>query len=64
VREVPEAPATVATPEEAAAPGGLPALDELVPRVPAGVRDALDDLFRAKFTAVRRVSPKNLNRAK
>jgi hypothetical protein len=32
----------------------LPALDELVARVPANVAALLDDLFRAKFTAVRR----------
>jgi hypothetical protein len=32
----------------------LPALDELVARVPANVAGLLDDLFRAKFTAVRR----------
>lgn len=35
----------------------LPALDELVSRVPQGVRDALDELFRAKFTGVRRFPP-------
>ena len=33
----------------------LPALDSLVARVPAEVREALDDLFRAKFTVVKRV---------
>ncbi|HXQ80909.1 MAG TPA: hypothetical protein VN775_06345 [Opitutaceae bacterium] len=32
----------------------LPPLDELVEKVPAAVRDILDDLFRAKFTAVRK----------
>jgi hypothetical protein len=32
----------------------LPPLDELVGRVPAGVREILDNLFRAKFTSVRR----------
>jgi hypothetical protein len=32
----------------------LPPLDELVARVPAPVRGILDDLFRAKFTGVRR----------
>jgi hypothetical protein len=32
----------------------LPPLDELVARVPEGVRGILDDLFRAKFTGVRR----------
>jgi hypothetical protein len=46
--------------EEAPPPRNLPALDELVARVPAEARAALDDLFRAKFTAVRRVSAKQL----
>jgi hypothetical protein len=32
----------------------LPALDEVVARVPAPVLALLDDLFRAKFTTVRR----------
>ncbi len=32
----------------------LPPLEELVERVPAEVRGILDDLFRAKFTKVRR----------
>jgi hypothetical protein len=32
----------------------LPPLDELVEKVPADVRAILDDLFRAKFTTVRR----------
>jgi hypothetical protein len=35
----------------------LPALDDLVARVPPAVRGLLDDLFRAKFTSVRRVTP-------
>ena len=35
--------------------GPLPSLDELVQRIPAETRAALDDLFRAKFTGVRRV---------
>jgi hypothetical protein len=34
----------------------LPALEELVARVPPSVLAALDDLFRAKFTGVRRVA--------
>jgi hypothetical protein len=38
----------------------LPPLEELVARVPAGVRAALDDLFRAKFTTVRRITPESL----
>jgi hypothetical protein len=33
----------------------LPALSDLVQRIPAEVREALDDLFRAKFTGVKRV---------
>ena len=37
------------------APVRLPSLDELVKRIPAPVRETLDDLFRAKFTGVRRV---------
>jgi hypothetical protein len=35
--------------------GPLPGLDELVERIPLEVREALDDLFRAKFTTVRRI---------
>ena len=34
----------------------LPSLDETVGRVPAPVLALLDDLFRAKFTSVRRYS--------
>lgn len=40
--------------EDAGAPP-LPKLDELIHRIPATVRETLDELFRAKFTAVRRV---------
>jgi len=39
----------------------LPPLDPLVARLPAEVRAALDELFRAKFTAVRLV-PENVLR--
>lgn len=39
---------------------GLPPLDDLVKRIPPNVRDVLDDLFRAKFTGVRRVPKKSL----
>jgi hypothetical protein len=46
--------------EETAPAGDLPPLDQLVARVPAEVREALDDLFRAKFTRVQRVSPSAL----
>jgi hypothetical protein len=30
-------------------------MDELVRRIPEGVRETLTDLFRARFTSVRRV---------
>jgi hypothetical protein len=50
------APAPVAAAEETGAPADLPPLEQLVARIPAEVREALDDLFRAKFTRVRRVS--------
>ncbi len=55
----PALPAAVAR-EEAPPPRALPALDGLVARVPAEARAALDDLFRAKFTGVRRVSAPQL----
>lgn len=38
---------------EAKAP--LPPLDELVQRVPPGVRQLMDELFRANFVTVKRV---------
>lgn len=37
--------------------GTLPPLDVLVSRIPADVRGTLEELFRAKFTQVRRVPP-------
>lgn len=33
----------------------LPSLDSLVERIPVGVRDKLEELFRAKFVRVQRV---------
>ena len=36
-------------------PKNLPPLDELVKRIPADVREVVDDLFRAKFVRVVRV---------
>lgn len=39
-------------------PKALPPLDELVNRIPADVRETLDDLFRARFTTVRRLPRK------
>lgn len=38
----------------------LPPLDELVKRIPAEVRETMDDLFRAKFVRVVRVPKKAL----
>lgn len=38
----------------------LPRLDELVARIPTEVREALEDLFRARFVAVKRVPKKAL----
>lgn len=38
----------------------LPPLDELVKRLSPEVRETLDDLFRAKFIAVRRVPKRAL----
>ncbi len=40
--------------------GPLPGLDEMVQRIPADVRDVLEELYRVKFTAVRRVPAKHL----
>ena len=38
---------------ESAAPAGpLPALDEVVARIPEHVRETLEELFRARFTTV------------
>jgi len=39
---------------------GLPAMEELVKRIPPAAREALDELFRAKFTGVKRVPAKAL----
>jgi hypothetical protein len=46
--------------EETTDTKNLPSLDELVKRIPAETRDALDDLFRAKFVRVVRVPKKAL----
>jgi hypothetical protein len=55
-------PTGTAEPEEENEADGrkLPPLDDLVKRIPPEVREVLDDLFRAKFTAVRRVPKKSL----
>lgn len=49
-----------AEPDDNGARAALPALDELVARVPPGVREVLDELFRARFTAVRKVPARAL----
>ena len=38
----------------------VPALDELMPKLPESVRDTLEELFRAKFVRVIRVRKKDL----
>jgi hypothetical protein len=38
----------------------LPAMADLMKRLPPGVKETLDELFRAKFTVVRRVPRKAL----
>jgi hypothetical protein len=40
----------------------LPALDDLVAKIPADVREALEDLFRARFVTVKRLPKKALNK--
>jgi len=54
-RELAEAAA-----EAAAEKKGLPSLDALVEKIPADVRDTLEDLFRVKFVKVARVPKKAL----
>lgn len=57
-------PLPVAKPAEDAAEQAdtkaLPPLDDLVQRIPAGVRETLEDLFRARFVTVKRVPRKAL----
>lgn len=48
--------------EEAESVRDLPALEELVERLPAAVREGLEDLFRAKYTKVRRLPARMFNR--
>ena len=38
----------------------VPALDEVMPKLPEAVRDTLEELFRAKFVRVIRVRKKDL----
>ncbi|MDB6092962.1 MAG: hypothetical protein JWM32_524 [Verrucomicrobia bacterium] len=46
--------------EEVDSKNALPSLDELVKRISPGTRELMDELFRAKFIAVRRVPKKAL----
>lgn len=59
-RGEPVVPAAAVEAVEEAETKALPSLDELVKRLPAEVRDTLEDLFRAKFITVRRVPKKAL----
>jgi hypothetical protein len=36
-------------------PGELPPMDDLVQRIPAPVRETLEELFRARFITVKRI---------
>ena len=56
----PVVPKTHAAEEEEDTTKALPKLDELVQRIPPEARELLDDLFRAKFVAVRRVKKVDL----
>jgi hypothetical protein len=46
--------------EESATARPTPALDEIVQKLPPDTRRALDELFRARFTTVRRIRPEQL----
>ena len=52
--------AAEAAAEAAAEKKNLPKLDDLIERIPADVRDTLEDLFRAKFVKVARTPKKAL----
>jgi hypothetical protein len=52
--------AAVADATDEPAPKALPPLDELVKRIPAEVRDTLEELFRARFVTVKRLPKKAL----
>ena len=57
---VPPPPTPVAAPTDAEADKPLPRLDDLVARIPEETRELLEELFRAKFTTVRRVKTADL----
>lgn len=48
--------------EEEETNGGLPAMNELVKRIPAEVLSTMDELFRARFEKVQRVPKKSLKK--
>ena len=50
-----QAPVRPARAAEPAAAAELPPLDDLVARIPAPTRALIDELFRAKFVAVKRI---------
>lgn len=54
------APAVDSESEDGAGAKNLPPLDALIGRLSPEVRETLEDLFRAKFTAVRRIPKKAL----
>lgn len=56
------APAAAVQPREEARHEPLPKLDECVQRVPADAREALEELFRARFVSVKRVPESALKR--
>ncbi|HVZ65867.1 MAG TPA: hypothetical protein VG936_14975 [Lacunisphaera sp.] len=47
--------ASPAKADETEATGNLPPMDDLVKRIPAPARAAIDELFRARFITVRRM---------
>lgn len=59
-RETPVAESSAPVLEDAADAKPLPSLDALVQKIPAESRELLDELFRAKFTKVRRVKAGDL----
>lgn len=54
------APAVVEEIEDRESAKALPKLSELVERIPVETREVLEELFRAKFVAVRRVKKSDL----
>ena len=56
----PAAAPPAAEPVAAVAAKPLPRLDDLVERIPSEARELLEELFRAKFTTVRRIKPTDL----